>query len=267
MSDKKAKLLIIFSAFFLIMVGIILYFMFDMQGYSKNKNGGYIKYKVEDYVETSLISFNNYNDFYSKIDVAKIKLKNLNGELTKKFNDNQEELINYIEGYYKDLNVNEGYTPVSTVVSDYKTAVNNAVLSIFYELEFNLDNSYFDENEKNYIITLNIDLGTNRLLTNDDLLSKYNYTKEYIADKLFKEDVLINDGEIVIDKNTNISLTKSDIMRKKEEYIDKIVNNFDNVINIYIEDNSLVLVYDKRDLKELFFDNVFDMDIKTRYLK
>lgn len=267
MSDRKAKLLIIFSAIFLVLVGIILYFLFDTQGYSKNKSGGYIKYKVEDYVETNLISYNNYNDFYSNIDVTKIKLKNLDGELIKKFNDSQEEIISYIDAYYKNININDGYRPSSWVISDYKTSINGAVLSLFYELNFNLDRNYFNEYEKNYIITLNIDLGTNRLLTNDDLLSKYNYTKEYIAEKLFNDDVLINDGEIVIDKNTNISLTKNDIMRKKEVYVNTIVNNFDNIIKLYIEDDSLVLVYDKRDLRELFFDNIFDMDIKTRYLK
>ena len=140
--------------------------------------------------------------------------------------------------------------------------INNAILSIYYELDFDLDN-----NIMNYVITTNIDLATGKVLTNDDFLMKYNYTKKYIAEKLYEEDLLINEGQIVIDKNTNISLTKSDIERKKNEYIDRIISEFDNIIKVYIENKSLTLVYNKRDLRNIFFDNNFDSEIIVRYLK
>ena len=119
----------------------------------------------------------------------------------------------------------------------------------------------------NYVITTNIDLATGKVLTNDDFLMKYNYTKKYIAEKLYEEDLLINEGQIVIDKNTNISLTKSDIERKKNEYIDRIISEFDNIIKVYIENKSLTIVYNKRDLRNIFFDNNFDSEIIVRYLK
>ena len=77
-------------------------------------------------------------------------------------------------------------------MKDIKTQINGAVLSIYYQVNFNLDENIFEDNIKSYITTLNIDLGTNKILTNDDLLSKYSYTKEYIADKLFTENVLID---------------------------------------------------------------------------
>ena len=99
------------------------------------------------------------------------------------------------------------------------------------------------------------------------MLSKYNYSKKYIAEKLFNEDILIGQNEIVIDRNTNISLTKSDIERKKEEYIQRITDDFNNIIKVYIENNSLVLVYDKKELNDLFFDNAYNNELKVRYLK
>ena len=40
------------------------------------------------------------------------------------------------------------------------------------------------------LLTLNIDLKTNKILTTEDLLLKYSYTKEYIAEKLFNNDTL-----------------------------------------------------------------------------
>ena len=78
---------------------------------------------------------------------------------------------------------------------------------------------------------------------------------------------MISDGEVVIDKNTNISYTKSDVVRKKEVYVNGIINEFDNIMEVYIENSSLVIVYDTKELKGLFFDNYFDTNIKTRYLK
>ena len=118
-----------------------------------------------------------------------------------------------------------------------------------------------------YVITTNIDLGTNKVLSNNELLGKYNYTKEYIAEKIFDEDLLISNGQVVIDKNTNISLTKEDIERKKSDYVNRIISEFDNIIKVYIENKSLTLVYNKRDLRGIFFDNEFDSEIIIRYLK
>ena len=106
-----------------------------------------------------------------------------------------------------------------------------------------------------------------KVLNTDDLLNKYNYTKNYISEKIFNDDVLINENEVVIDKNTNISFTKKDIERKKMEYINRIVTDFDNIIKVYIERGSLVLVYDSKEIKNIFFEGDFDNNIKLRYLK
>lgn len=267
MSDKKAKILVIVSAIILILAGFTLYKVFELQGYGTNKSGGYINYNIDDYVEINPVIFNNYNDFYESVNISKININNLDSKISEEFIVKQNEIINYIDGYYKEFNIRNGYLPVNNVSSNIKKQINGTILSVFYEIKFNLDEYIFDDNIKSYIITLNIDLGTERALTTQDLLSKYDYTKEYISKKLFEEDVLIEESEVVIDKNTNISLTKADIERKKEYYIDRIVNEFDNIIKVYIENKSLVLVYDKRELNELFFDNKFNEDIEFRYLK
>lgn len=267
MNDKKVRGLVITTAFILLFVGAILFFVFDKQGMGNHKTNNYVNYNVNDYVEITPVTFNNYGDVYSSINVSKINLKNVDKNLTKEFTLSVEEIISYITGYYNEVSSKSGYASVNTVNSSIKTQMNGAVLSIFYRVDFNLDETIFNDNIKSYIATINIDLGTNKILTKDDLLSKYNYTKDYIADKLFNEDVLINKNEVVIDKNTNMSLTKNDIERKKDDYVNRIISEFDSIIEIYIEDNSLVLVYDTKELKSIFFDNEFDTDIKFRYLK
>lgn len=267
MNDRKVRGLVIITAFVLLFAGISLYILFDKQGIGKDKNNHYVNYNVNDYIEVSPVVFNNYNNVYSNINVSKIDIKNIDQNITKEFITREEELIGYISGYYREITANSSYVPVNTVSSSIKTQINGAVLSLFYKVDFNLDSNIFDDNIKSYVITTNIDLGTNKILTKDDLLSKYNYTRSYIADKLFNDDVLIEKNQIVIDKNTNMSLTRNDIERKKDEYVKRIISEFDNIIDMYIENGSLVLVYDTKELKGIFFDNEFDTDIKFRYLK
>lgn len=267
MNDRKVRGLILITAIALLIAGSVLFFAFDKQGKGKNKTSNYVNYNINDYVEISPVVFNTYGDVYTNINVSKITLKNIDEELTEEFMYDEEEIIGYITGYYEEISESANYMPVSTVTSTIKTQMNGAVLSIFYRLDFTLDESVFSDNIKSYVVTTNIDLGTNKVLSNDDLLSKYNYTKNYIADKLFNEDVLIEKNQMVIDKNTNMSLTKSDIERKKNEYVNRIISEFNNIIEMYIENGSLVLVYDTKELKSIFFDNKFDTDIKFRYLK
>lgn len=267
MSDKKVKILVYVSALFLLLVGAGLYYIFDRQGYASSGESTFVKYDIKDYIETKPVIFSNYDSVYSSINVSRVNIKNINNEEVKTFLTEEDELIDYITGYYSEIVSKEDYTPINSASSNIKTQINGTVLSIFYEMNFTLDKELFSDNIRSYVTTINIDLGTEKILSADDLLSKYSYTKDYIADKIFDEDVMISSNQIVIDKNTNISLTKSDIERKKNEYVNRIINEFDNIIKVYIENNSLALVYDKKVLNNLFFDNEFDTDIKIRYLK
>ena len=267
MSDKKAKMLVMGSALFLILIGVSLYKLFEYQGYKdvKEKNT-YINYEVNDYITVSSVSLDNYSDVFGSINVDRVTFKNIDENLTREFSKEQEELITYIKRYYNEITKAE-YTDSNKVNTNIKTIINDTVLSIYYEIEFTFDENIYNDNTRSYIITYNIDLKTMKVLTTDDLLNKYNYTKEYISEKIFNDDILIGDSEVVIDKNTNISFTKKDIERKKEEYINRIVTDFDNIIKMYIERNSLVLIYDSKEVKNIFFEGDFDINIKIRYLK
>ena len=262
MSGKTAKMLVIFSAFFLILLGLGLYKLFDYQGYGEKKINKFVNYNVKDYIEPTPVVFNNYGDVYSSINVSKITFKNLDSDLTKTFENDEDELIDYINKYYDEIKKEENHNSDGTATTLIKTQINSTVLSVFYEMDFG-----FQDINRNYVITLNIDLNTNKNLTIDDLLLKYNYSKEYIADKLFNDEILIGNNEVAIDKNTNISLTKSDIEKKKNEYVQRITQEFNNIIKVYIENNSLVLVYNKKDLNDLFFDNDYNSQLKLKYLK
>lgn len=269
MSEKTAKALVVVSAIFLLLVGFGLYKLFEYQGINKDTTSRKIvNYDIKDYVETVPVVFNGYSNVYSKINVSRVTLKDLDNDVIKNFMDEKDKLIEYITTYYNEINNEvENYIPSNEVSSSIKMQINGAILSIYYELDFNLDKNIYSNNIKKYVITTNIDLATGRILSNNDLLKKYNYTRKYIVEKIFDEDLIIGNGQIVIDKNTNISLTKEDIERNKEEYINELITEFDNFINMYIDNKTLVIVYNKSELRNMFFDNEFDSELIVRYLK
>ncbi len=269
MSEKTAKALVVVSAIFLLLVGFGLYKLFEYQGINKDTTSRKIvNYDIKDYVETVPVVFNGYSNVYSKINVSRVNLKDLDNDVIKNFMDEEDKLIEYITTYYNEINNEvENYIPSNEVSSSIKMQINGAILSIYYELDFNLDKNIYSNNIKKYVITTNIDLATGRILSNNDLLKKYNYTRKYIVEKIFDEDLIIGNGQIVIDKNTNISLTKEDIERNKEEYINELITEFDNFINMYIDNKTLVIVYNKSELRNMFFDNDFDSELIVRYLK
>lgn len=269
MSEKTAKVLVVVSAIFLLFVGFGLYKLFEYQGINKDTTSRKIvNYDIKDYVETVPVVFNGYSNVYSKINVSRVTLKDLDNNVIKSFMDEEDKLIEYITTYYNEINNElENYIPSNEVSSSIKMQINGAILSIYYELDFNLDKNIYSNNIKKYVITTNIDLATGKILSNNDLLKKYNYTRKYIVEKIFDEDLIIGNGQIVIDKNTNISLTKEDIERNKEEYINELITEFDNFINMYIDNKTLVIVYNKGELRNMFFDNEFDSELIVRYLK
>lgn len=269
MSEKTAKVLVVVSAIFLLLVGFGLYKLFEYQGINKDTTSRKIvNYDIKDYVETVPVVFNGYSNVYSKINVSRVTLKDLDNNVIKSFMDEEDKLIEYITTYYNEINNEvENYIPSNEVSSSIKMQINGAILSIYYELDFNLDKNIYSNNIKKYVITTNIDLATGKILSNNDLLKKYNYTRKYIVEKIFDEDLIIGNGQIVIDKNTNISLTKEDIERNKEEYINELITEFDNFINMYIDNKTLVIVYNKSELRNMFFDNEFDSELIVRYLK
>ena len=269
MSEKAAKVLVVVSAIFLLLVGFGLYKLFEYQGINKDTTSRKIvNYDIKDYVETVPVVFNGYSNVYSKINVSRVTLKDLDNDVIKNFMDEEDKLIEYITTYYNEINNEvENYIPSNEVSSSIKMQINGAILSIYYELDFNLDKNIYSNNIKKYVITTNIDLATGRILSNNDLLKKYNYTRKYIVEKIFDDDLIIGNGQIVIDKNTNISLTKEDIERNKEEYINELITEFDNFINMYIDNKTLVIVYNKSELRNMFFDNEFDSELIVRYLK
>ena len=83
MSEKTAKVLVVVSAIFLLLVGFGLYKLFEYQGINKDTTSRKIvNYDIKDYVETVPVVFNGYSNVYSKINVSRVTLKDLDNNVT-----------------------------------------------------------------------------------------------------------------------------------------------------------------------------------------
>ena len=86
MSEKTAKVLVVVSAIFLLLVGFGLYKLFEYQGINKDTTSRKIvNYDIKDYVETVPVVFNGYSNVYSKINVSRVTLKDLDNDVIKNF--------------------------------------------------------------------------------------------------------------------------------------------------------------------------------------
>ena len=54
---------------------------------------------------------------------------------------------------------------------------------------------------------------------------------------------------------------------QRNPFGDMLVDVFYNFINMYIDNKTLVIVYNKSELRNMFFDNDFDSELIVRYLK
>ena len=66
---------------------------------------------------------------------------------------------------------------------------------------------------------------------------------------------------------TKMFLAGAANLEAKKEYINELITEFDNFINMYIDNKTLVIVYNKSELRNMFFDNDFDSELIVRYLK
>ena len=136
MTDKKAKGLVIGASIFLLLVGGILYYIFDRQGYANSGNSNFVKYEINDYVEVNNLNLDSYNDVYNNIKVSKVNIKNIDNDGIKTFIHNEDNIIGYITGYYNEIKQKDSYTSSSSAVSSIKKQINGTVLSVLYRIDF-----------------------------------------------------------------------------------------------------------------------------------
>lgn len=240
-----------------LLVMVILLFVFVVIFVISNKKNNNVvevpnsNLNVSNYVLIEELDNTKYMDVYNSVNLKKVTFKNLTEESTKEFVDREEEIIkllednisvnkDFINEYNKEHNVN-GYKSMSKLDSTLLTSINNNVLSVLYLIEDEVD--YKEVN--NYIINLFVDTVTKNKLSSEEVLSKYDLSKEGISKHIVN---------LVIEGKDN----KEELTKELDSYTSKIVNNFDKYIYLYFNNDGIYLKYNKSDISNYLFSTSND---------
>lgn len=196
------KEILIFTMLFCIIIAMITYWIY---AYNHKHNSLYfddrvISYKISDYVS---------------IEGNLVYLKNINKDITNDFLNKQREIISNKQ--IIDTNIT-------------KQLVNNILsIKISYTLANELGN--YDK-----IITLNIDLKKDILLTNEEMLNLVNKTFKDVATDIFNEYVKLPTSSTltVIDAISLEELTSDEFNQNSEKYIIRIREKLPDILEMYI---------------------------------
>lgn len=202
---KEKSKLVTFLITMVIVLLIGLYYVIFIYGCGKNnkniedKEGSCNIDKCEEKVEyiKELEKFKTYDDNYLILPIISI---NEDNETIIKINENIENKFNY----YKELYNKENNRYLSTY--NYSIEPDNNILSLIIHF-------CGDDNLKNYeceFIIYNIDINSNKVLSNQELLKLYNVNN----------DIVDNDSLIYLNDSFKIVL----IVETDDNFIEKVLN-------------------------------------------
>ena len=223
--DNK-RFILVFTMMFCLVISMSTYWMYAYKDkYGKNYfDNKIISYKVSDYVDTD----GNY-----------VYLKNIDKEIINTFINKQKEVL---KNNVIDMSVTKGI---------YKDILS---IKISYVLYGELSN-YED------VITINIDLKNNKVLSNDDMIDMVNGSYKDIATDIFNEYIKINNNREVVDAITEEKLSSSVFNNNSEKYIIRIREKLPEVMNIYIENNEVYYLVRKYEINKVCYYTNTDINM------
>lgn len=223
--DNK-RFILVFTMMFCLVISMSTYWMYAYKyKYGKNYfDNKIISYKVSDYVDTD----GNY-----------VYLKNIDKEIINTFINEQKEVL---KNNVIDMSVTKGI---------YKDILS---IKISYVLYGELSN-YED------VITINIDLKNNKVLSNDDMIDMVKGSYKDIATDIFNEYIKINNNREVVDAITEEKLSSSVFNNNSEKYIIRIREKLPEVMNIYIENNEVYYLVRKYEINKVCYYTNTDINM------
>ena len=223
--DNK-RFILVFTMMFCLVISMSTYWMYAYKHkYGKNYfHNKIISYKVSDYVDTD----GNY-----------VYLKNIDKEIINTFINKQIEVL---KNNVIDMSVTKGI---------YKDILS---IKISYVLYGELSN-YED------VITINIDLKNNKVLSNDDMIDMVKGSYKDIATDIFNEYIKINNNREVVDAITEEKLSSIEFNNNSEKYIIRIREKLPDIMNIYIENNEVYYLVRKYEINKVCYYTNTDINM------
>ncbi len=176
-----------------------------------------------------------YHHKYGNIDCNNVNL------ISHKINDYLEVKGNIV--YLKNINENiiNDFTETQQNILLDNEVLNTEITKELHKEILSVKISYNVSNNMEEVLTLNVDLRNDKLLSNDELLNKVGVNYKGIATSIFNEYIKLPSdySDSVTDTITDKKLTAKEFNENSEKYIIRIREKLPEIISLYIENNKL----------------------------
>ena len=168
----------------------------------------------------------------------------------------------YLKGV--DSKINDDFVKKQRNVISNNRVIDTKIIDGIYDNILSIKISYIIYGDlANYedVITINIDLKNNKVLSNDDMIDMVNGSYKDIATDIFNEYIKINNNREVVDAITEEKLSSSVFNNNSEKYIIRIREKLPEVMNIYIENNEVYYLVRKYEINKVCYYTNTDINM------
>lgn len=209
-ANRHLSYLLLLILLILVFIGYLIYYYFQNKVYVSKINDN------KNYVYTIMKNENTYQegkyDKIPKININSSQVKKINAAIIDNYNDVSKR-IEY--DYYYKFNISENILSLLIAYAYYQSETDSEPIRNFE--------------------TINIDLRTGKILNDDDILKKYNLTKNQINEYLSIKFLDFYNGLVKNKYFTEKECNYECFMKNR-----KISDNYLNGVNFYIENKSLI---------------------------
>lgn len=215
---SNKRFILVFTMIICLVISMSTYWMYAY----------YHKYGKHYYIDKYI---SNKVDHYISTEGNLVYINNVSEDIKNNFVKKQEEIN---KNNIIDMNITKGV---------YKDILSIKISYIVKEKEEN----------KEVVLTTNIDLRNKKELTNDDMLNKLKVNYKDIATDIFNEYIKLNKNTTVVDAINDKTLTTEEFNRNSEKYIIRIREELPSVMNIYIDNGLVYYLVEKKEITKVCY--------------
>ena len=215
---SNKRFILVFTMIICLVISMSTYWM-----YAYNHKYGK-KYNIDKHISNKV-------DYYISTEGNLVYINNVSEDIKNNFIKKQEEIN---KNNIIDINITKGV---------YKDILSIKISYIVKEKEEN----------KEVVLTTNIDLRNKKELTNDDMLNKLKVNYKDIATDIFNEYIKLNKNTTVVDAINDKTLTTEEFNRNSEKYIIRIREELPSVMNIYIDNGLVYYLVEKKEITKVCY--------------
>lgn len=230
-NSSSKRIILVGTMMICIIISMSTYWIFAY----KNKygylhiNNKIISYKVSD---------------YAYVDGNIIYLKNIDNKIANDFKDKQLDIIKNND--IIDIRMDSG--------------IYNNILSIAISYVIAEDLANYEE-----VLTINVNLKTDTIVTNEELLNMANTSYKEIATSIYNEYIALpTDFKYkVTDSITDEEMTVAEFNNNSEKYIIRIREKLPDIIKLYIKDNKIYYVVRMNEINKVCYYTHTDINMNN----